>query len=148
MRRLGLASLLALVALATVLADGVRSPGDRHTRAMAAAAPTDTEPFDLASVSATIAGHYHFAADHLAELEQIPCWCGCEQFLAHRHLADCFVRADGRGWEAHAAGCGVCIGEAVIARRMLEEGRTPAEIKAAVDIRFGPTVITTPAAVT
>ena len=144
MRRLGAAGLLAAVAVVTVLSAGAGSPREVGHPPTGAPPPGAVAPLDLTTVSASIAAHYHFAADHFAEFEQIPCWCGCEQFLGHRHLGDCFVRADGRGWEAHAAGCGVCIGEAVTARRMLDEGRTPAEIKTAVDVQFGPTVITTP----
>lgn len=105
-------------------------------------------PLDLGTVSAGVAAHFRLAAAHLEEYRQVPCWCGCQQFLGHRNLADCFVRADGRGWEAHAAGCGVCLGEAAIAERMLGDGATPADVTAAVGARFGPTAVTTPPATT
>jgi hypothetical protein len=106
--------------------------------------PAGAAPLDLATVSTDIAGHYRHAAAHTDAYGQIPCWCGCEQFLGHRNLADCFVRPDGRGFEAHAAGCGVCNGEATIAERMLAAGSTPAEVAAAVTTEFGTTAITAP----
>jgi hypothetical protein len=119
--------------------------GDHDAAATAAASPHGAvAPLDLSTVSDDIAGHYRFAAAHAAELAQIPCWCGCQQFLGHRNLADCFVRADGAGWEAHAAGCGVCNAEAVIAERMLGEGHSPLDVKVAVDSQFGTTAITAP----
>ena len=106
--------------------------------------PGGPEPLDLATVSENIAGRYRHAAAHADAYREIPCWCGCQQFLGHRNLADCFVRPDGRGWEAHAAGCGVCNGEAAIAERMLVAGKTPAEITEAVNAEFGTTAITLP----
>jgi hypothetical protein len=106
--------------------------------------PAAVEPLDLASVSPAIAEHYRFAAAHEAELRQVPCFCGCEEFLGHRDLYDCFVRADGAGWDSHGAGCGVCIGEAITARRLLEAGRSPTEVRDAVVEQFGTTPITTP----
>jgi hypothetical protein len=59
-----------------------------------------------------LAAHYQAAQDHQEIFEAVPCFCGCEEMLGHRQLGDCFVRADGRGLEAHALGCGVCLGEA------------------------------------
>ena len=110
-----------------------------------AAAGSDPGPLDLATVSPQVADHYRFAFAHADELSQMRCWCGCEQFLDHRNLADCFERRDGRGPEAHAAGCGVCLGEAGVVRRMLGEGRSVTDIAAALDTQFGPTVTTAPA---
>jgi uncharacterized protein with PCYCGC motif len=101
-------------------------------------------PLDLATVSADIAGHYRNALAHADSYREIPCWCGCQQFLGHRNLFDCFVRPDGRGWEAHAAGCGVCNGEAAMAQRMLDEGQAPNDVATAVNLEFGVTAITRP----
>lgn len=101
-------------------------------------------PLDLSTVSADIAGHYRNALTHADAYTEIPCWCGCQQFLGHRNLLDCFVRPDGQGWEAHAAGCGVCNGEAAMAERMLDAGRTPSQVAAAVNLEFGVTAITQP----
>lgn len=98
---------------------------------------------DLTSVDESVAVHYRFAREHRAELAQLRCWCGCEQFLDHRHLADCFVRPDG-GWEPHAAGCGVCLGEAALVAELLADGRSLTDISSTIEERFGPTVITTP----
>jgi hypothetical protein len=107
--------------------------------------PAPVAPLDLSSVSPEIAELYRFAADHEDELSQIPCFCGCEKFLGHRHLYDCFVRADGAGWDAHAVGCGVCIGEAVTARQLLDDGLEPSAVREGVIAEFGTTPTTAPA---
>lgn len=67
---------------------------------------------ELADIPEPFLVHYEGAADHPEVFSEVPCFCGCEAMLGHRHLLDCFVRADGDGWEAHASGCGVCLGEA------------------------------------
>ena len=102
----GFIALVVLTAMSTVLVVG-RTGGHR-------AGPA---PLDLSTISENIAGHYRYAAAHAEAYREIPCWCGCQQYLGHGNLEDCFVRRDGRGWEAHAAGCGVCNGEAAIAAR-------------------------------
>ena len=134
---------MALVAAVVVVVVAGMSRGDT-THAAATASHGTVAPLDLSSVPEAMAGHYTYAAAHTAEYQQIPCWCGCQQFLGHRNLADCFVRADGEGWEAHAAGCGVCTAEAVIAETALDRGGTPAQIKATVDAQFGSAAITIP----
>lgn len=101
-------------------------------------------PLDLASVSTATAGLYHSAEAHRSTYIRIPCFCGCEESLGHRNLYDCFVRADGAGWEAHASGCGVCIAESVTANRLIDRGRDPSAVRDAVIAEFGSTVGTTP----
>lgn len=131
-------ALAIVVVVATTRGDAVDPTGHGPAAGLAAA------PLDLASVSPGIAGHFTYAKAHPEAFSQIPCYCGCEEFLGHRNLYDCFVRADGKGWDAHAAGCGVCIGESVIARRLLEEGQDPAAARTAVIEQFGTTPATTP----
>ena len=143
-----LGAMAALMIAVTVIAVIVAGSGGAQSRSDATSTHGMVAPLELSTVSTPIAAHYRYAKAHITEYQQIPCWCGCQQFLAHRNLADCFVRADGKGWEAHAAGCGVCNGEAAIAERMLGEGRTASDVKTAVDTQFGTTAITTPPAST
>ena len=138
-----LAAMVALVIGATLLVVTIAGSGEGSATSAGVSVHRMTPPLNLSSVSEPVAGHYRYAKSHMAEFRQVPCWCGCQQFLGHHDLADCFVRADGK-WEAHAAGCGVCIGEATIAERMLGEGRSAADVKATVDSQFGSTAITTP----
>lgn len=93
--------------------------------------PGHMSGFSIDGLPPEVAGHYRFAASHLREFSLIPCYCGCQNMLGHRSLADCFVRPEG-GWEQHAAGCGICLGEAAMARSLLEEGRSPPQVAEAV----------------
>ena len=139
----GAVVVLALIAgLVVVVVAGMGRADDSPVAS--ASAHGTVAPLDLSTVPTDMAAHYRYAETHLTEYQQIPCWCGCQQFLSHRNLADCFVRADGQGYEAHAAGCGVCTAEAVIAEDTLEHGGSPAQVKATVDSQFGSTAITTP----
>jgi hypothetical protein len=58
-------------------------------------------------------------------LAQQPCYCWCSRG-GHRGLLDCYV-------SEHASHCGVCQKEALFAAKMTKEGKTPAEIRAAIE---------------
>jgi len=107
-------------------------------------APGPAAPLELASVSTDVAGHYQAAADLADIYREVPCYCGCEEFLGHRDLYDCFVRADGQAWEAHAARCGVCIAESTLVRELVDAGTPAGDIPATVIDRFGTTPTTAP----
>jgi hypothetical protein len=113
--------------------------GDGDGHPMAAGATVTLE-----ELAPAIAEHYRQADAHRSEYSEIPCFCGCEEFLAHRHLYDCFVRADGDGYDAHASGCGVCIGESATAHELLTAGTEPDAVAAAVIAQFGSTPTTVP----
>jgi hypothetical protein len=55
---------------------------------------------------------------------QQPCYCGCDR-TGHRSLLDCFR-------STHAAGCDICVKEAILAGRMHEQGKTVMEIRNAI----------------
>lgn len=130
--------LVVLVVAAGAVAFVVSRDGtDAHAMGPAA-------PLELASVSEDIAGHYRYAEAHRADLSLIPCFCGCEEFLAHENLYDCFIRTDGTGYDSHAAGCGVCIGEAAVASQLLDAGTPATEVAEEIVEQFGTTPITSP----
>jgi len=151
-----IATFLGLVLVAgAVIAVAVSIDATGHGQVAAVTTTTNTPttntpatktaaPLDLTTVPADIAEHYEYAAAHLVEFRQIPCWCGCMQYLGHRNLADCFIRADGKGWEAHAATCSVCIAEATMAERMLRQGQSAHDVAEAVTLQFGQSSVTTP----
>lgn len=101
---------------------------------MLAVAPGGT--VELASLPAEHQTMYRAAADDPEAFEAVACYCGCEAFLEHRHLLDCFVRPDG-GWERHATGCAVCLAEArdVVERRT--DGTSIDEITRHIDDTYG-----------
>ena len=124
-----------LVAAGVVAGWGRTSPAPAVDGLSSMVAPEGV--LDISTVSAGVAGEFHYAAAHLDEYRQLRCWCGCEAAFAHANLADCFVRADGK-WEAHGAGCGVCIASAKVARERLEAGTPVADIAAEIDRIYGP----------
>lgn len=122
---------LGVIALVTI-AVGAAHDSERPS---AMAAPNGI--LDISTVSARIGDEYRYAAAHLDGYRELRCWCGCEDAFRHRSLADCFVRDDGR-WEAHGAGCGVCIAEAILARERIDAGVALDEIAEELDRTYGP----------
>lgn len=98
--------------------------------------PAEGGTVDLATLPVPVVAHYRFIEANSKLAEQLPCYCGCGQSLDHRSLRDCFLRDEGE-YDAHAAGCGVCLLESQDAEQLLAGGATPAAIRAAIDERFG-----------
>lgn len=67
---------------------------------------------------------YAVAARISGVLAQQPCYCNCDR-MGHRSLLDCYA-------SEHAAGCGVCLMEALFASRMTGQGQSPATIRAEI----------------
>lgn len=93
---------------------------------------------DLEDVPASIADHYEFAGANRDVYDEVPCFCGCEESIGHRNLTACFVRSDGTGWDAHAAGCAVCVDESIAVRRLMADGAGVPTIRDAIITEFGP----------
>lgn len=68
-------------------------------------------------------------------LAVLPCYCGCGKSADHRSLKDCFIKADG-SFDDHAAGCDLCISEAMDASQWHREGKTPREIRTMIDDKY------------
>jgi hypothetical protein len=98
----------------------------------------DAPPIELTGLRPKIAAQYRHAETHADLYRSVPCYCGCDRFADHADLYDCYVRADGAGYDAHAAGCAICQAEAEQVRRLVEQGRTPAEIRRLIIDQFGP----------
>ena len=75
---------------------------------------------------------YWIATQIPAMLNQLYCWCGCENRGVHRSNLGCFEDRMG-------VNCDVCQGTAEIAYAMVQKGVTDAgEIQAAVDAEWAP----------
>ncbi len=109
----------------------VESANPTATETMVGVAPGGVLAPD--DVPLGLVAHYQAAQAHPDIFEAVPCFCGCEEMLSHRHLGDCFVRADGQGLEAHALGCAVCLGEAQQVMDLIAAGiEDPDKIRDAV----------------
>lgn len=75
---------------------------------------------------------YWIATQIPATLNQLYCWCGCENRGVHRSNLQCFE-------DQMAVSCDVCRGTAEIAYSMVQKGITDAaKIQAAVDAKWAP----------
>ncbi len=70
----------------------------------------------------------------------MPCYCGCAG-MEHRSNLDCFFqRREVKGsfaYEEHASFCDICVQTANTASRLLREGKTMVQVRAAIDGQFG-----------
>lgn len=57
---------------------------------------------------------------------QLPCYCRCDRALGHKSLHSCFEGT-------HGAACSTCMREAVFAYQQTKLGKTPAEIRGAIE---------------
>jgi hypothetical protein len=59
---------------------------------------------------------------------QLPCYCRCDRALGHTSLRSCYEGL-------HGTECSTCAKEAFLAYRLTRQGKTPAEIRAAINHR-------------
>ena len=59
-------------------------------------------------------------------LHQLPCYCRCDRALGHKSLHSCFEGT-------HGAACSTCMREAVFAYQQTKLGKTPEQIRGAVE---------------
>lgn len=69
---------------------------------------------------------YEMAAKIEKVLYQQPCYCRCDLALHHKSLHSCFEGT-------HGAVCATCMKQAVFAYEQTKLGKTPAEIRAAIE---------------
>jgi hypothetical protein len=70
---------------------------------------------------------YKIAAAIPAVLHQLPCYCHCDLELHHNSLHSCFEGT-------HGATCTTCMKEAVYAYDQTKKGKTPAQIRAGIEL--------------
>ena len=74
---------------------------------------------------------YEAARKYPATLDRLHCFCECQESMAYRHktLLTCFT-------STHAAGCGVCLREALMAAELKEKGLPDDQIENTVESVF------------
>ena len=73
---------------------------------------------------------YAVAAKDPELLDYMFCYCYCEQNYGHKSLRTCFT-------SEHAANCGICIDEAIMAYELRQKKMSIKEIRATIDKQFG-----------
>jgi Protein of unknown function with PCYCGC motif len=72
---------------------------------------------------------YKFAEQHPEILAELHCYCGCDKAEGHQNLLDCYR-------STHGASCEICTGEALLAKRMSEQGSPVDQIRNAIRRNF------------
>lgn len=72
---------------------------------------------------------YKVAEKNPALLAEMHCYCGCDREYGHQNLLDCY-RGD------HGSKCEICIGEALMAQRLSEQGSPVDQIRDAIRKNF------------
>jgi len=68
---------------------------------------------------------YKFAEKNPALLAELHCYCGCDKDYGHQNLLDCY-RSN------HGSKCEICIGEALMAEQLSEQGSPVQQIRDAL----------------
>jgi len=122
-----------------------------------AGAPSDLMPADASSawavrpaftkVDSRTEEAYAYALYHPQVIQWMPCYCGCGG-MGHRSNLDCYLKPTIPGmpttFEEHASYCEICVDTTLLAKRLISEGKSLSEIRAAVDQAFGGSVQGTP----
>jgi hypothetical protein len=74
---------------------------------------------------------YEAARQYPAMLDRLHCFCECQESMTHRHktLLTCFT-------SNHAAGCGICIREALLAKELKDKGMPDDQVENTVESVF------------
>jgi Protein of unknown function with PCYCGC motif len=87
---------------------------------------------------------YQFAVSNPAALKNVPCYCGCGR-TGHTSNYDCYISGVKPSGEItfgqHALGCSLCVNIAQDVMRMTKDGKSPGDIRAAIEktySQYGP----------
>jgi hypothetical protein len=124
------AAILALAYLWPVLGSTVN--GNGRAEAADTAAPKSAQPrltLDPNQFVGPVKEAYKFAEKNPELLAQLHCYCGCDKAEGHQNLLDCYR-------STHGASCEICTGEALLAKRMSEQGSPVDQIRNAIRRNF------------
>ena len=133
---IAIASVLALVAVLATTVGRSGRPTTGHAPVVVPTGRSDASfVLDPARFTDSRQREAYAAARAIpAVLNQLYCWCGCKENPAthHRALLECFE-------SEHASHCDICMGEATLARSLVEQGVTDVHrIQDQIDVTFGP----------
>jgi hypothetical protein len=101
--------------------------------------PVTMLPAFLHSASDITREAYAFAIEHHKDLEQYPCYCGCDK-LGHLNNRDCYIQEISKSgeiiYDEHALGCGICALITLDVKKLMAAGRTPRQIRAFIDEKY------------
>ncbi|HEX2994231.1 MAG TPA: PCYCGC motif-containing (lipo)protein [Anaerolineales bacterium] len=109
--------------------------------------PLDEMPTEVQTAPVVVQQAYQFAAANPDVMKDIPCYCGCGN-IGHTSNYACYVSGVGKNskltFDNHALGCSICVDITQDVMRLLQEGKSPPEIRTYVDTtyaKYGPSNI-------
>lgn len=110
-------------------------------------APLDTMPLEVQRSGRKMQEAYQFAVANPQIADNIPCYCGCAS-MGHTSNYDCYVAGQTENgdtqFDEHAQYCSICIDITQDTMRMMDEGKTTADIFTQIELdygRFGPPTV-------
>ena len=99
-------------------------------------APMAGMPAEVQQAPVSVREAYQFAVANPDALKNVPCYCGCGA-VGHTSNYSCYVKdvkpSGEIVFDQHALGCSICVDIAQDVMKMTREGKTPGEIRAAID---------------
>ena len=142
-KRLVLLLLVAML-LAGFALTGCGGTAVAHNHPMA---PIEEMPPDVQRSARRLHEAYRFAVANPEVADAVPCYCGCAG-MGHTSSYDCYVAGvDEDGllqFDDHASYCSICIDITQDTMRLLDEGKSTAEIFAQIEAdysRFSPPMV-------
>jgi hypothetical protein len=135
-----LAALLPVLSLLTGCSTGATSSQNNQNNM----APMEGMPAEVQKASVSVSDAYRFAVVNPDTLKNVPCYCGCGK-VGHTSNYSCYVKEKKPSGEIvfdqHALGCGICVDITQDVMKMTKAGKSPKEIRAAIDqtyAQYGP----------
>jgi hypothetical protein len=107
-------------------------------------APMSDMPAEIQNAPVSVSDAYRFAVANPDALKNVPCYCGCGK-VGHTSNYSCYVKEVKPNGEVvfdqHALGCGICVDIAQDVMKMTRAGKSPNDIRAAIDqtyAQYGP----------
>ncbi len=118
---------------------GCSSPGTMSGGPDLKMTPMADMPASVQQAPVTVREAYQFAVANPDALKNVPCFCGCGA-AGHTSNYSCYVKeVKSTGevvFDQHALGCSICVDIAQDVMKLTRQGKSPQEIRAAIDQTF------------
>ncbi len=130
--------LVALLPIVSLLSGCSGSSVSAQTSGLAMA-PMSEMSAEIQQAPVKVSDAYRFAVAHPDALKNVPCYCGCGA-VGHTSNYSCYVQektpAGQIVFDQHALGCGICVDITQDVMKMTAAGKSPPEIRLAIDQTF------------
>lgn len=138
-KRYWLALFVVIIPLFTGLT-GCSTPVQSSSSQGLKMASMDQMPAAVQKAPVNVREAYQFGVANPDALKNVPCYCGCGA-VGHTSNYSCYVKETRPSGEivfdTHALGCGICVDIAQDVMKYTRQGKSPQEIRAAIDQTFG-----------